>query len=327
MRAFVTGGSGFIGRNLVKRLISQKWSVICLTRKNQDLGVGGNKIKIIQGDLRNLGSFNQEIKQADVIFHLAAALPHHGLSEKEYWDINVGGLRNLLNASKNLMIKRLVHVSTVGIYGSTGKNGVNENSPLHPTDAYSRSKAEAETVLREFASKYSLPFTIIRPTIGFGPGDLRPGFSNLFRLIQKHRFIPVGKGDNYFHTIYVENLIDALFLATLEDKAKGEDFIIGDDPCLTMGEIIKTIAKTEKVNLPNYYLPIPIAFLLARFFDLGRIIGLPAPLTTQRVKFITENRRYDITKAKKILGYKADIKFPEAVRKTYLWYRLNGYLN
>lgn len=326
MRAFVTGASGFIGLNLVKKLLSEKWSVVCLTRKGFSLNLNDDKLSIIKGDLLEVSSFKQELKGIDIVFHLAGGLPHHKLSDQGYWDINVKGLKNLLGATKNLKVKRFVHVSTVGIYGPTNEEGVNENSPLNLTDAYSKTKAEAERVLREFSSKYKLPFTIIRPTIGYGPGDLRPGFSTLFRLVKKGRFIKVGKGNNYFHTIYIENLVDALMLAAAKKKAVGEDFIVGDDPCPKTKEIFEAIEDVEHVNIPDYYLPVWIAHIVAKFFDILSKINFPAPLTTQRVNFITQNRRYDISKARTVLGYNPKIKLQEGIRRTYNWYKENGYL-
>lgn len=327
MRAFVTGGSGFIGSNLIKRLIAEEWSVVCLTRKSNDLGLKHRRLRVVQGNLLDKKTFERYLSKVDVIFNLAAGLPHHKLSDQAYWDINVGGTQNLLEVSKKYKLKRFVHVSTVGIYGPTDRKGVTESSPLSLTDSYSKTKAEAEQVLKEYAQKYKMPFTIIRPTIGFGPCDTRPGFLNLFRLIKKQRFILIGNGNNYFHTIYVENLIDALLLAAVEKKAIGEDFIIGDDPCPTMREVVSKIAQVEKKKLPNFYLPVPVATLVAKCGDFGEVFGFKIPLTTQRIKFITQDRRYNISKAREVLGYKPHFNLEQAVERTYGWYLKNGYFD
>lgn len=312
MKAFVTGATGFIGSNLVKRLLSDGWSVKVLVREHEGKLVQHDKLKVIKGTLADLDKIDQGTKDADVVFHLAAGLPYHNLSCDEYWKTNVEGTKNILIACKKNKVKRLVHVSTVGIYGASSD--------------YSMSKAKAEELIRDYIRDFNLPVTIIRPTIGYGPGDTRPGFLNLFRLINKGLFIPVGNGENYFHTFYIDNLIDALLLASHEKSAEGQDFIIGDEVCPKMKDIVKAIYKAENKKLPKFNLPLPLATILSWVCDVFQYIGLPAPLTSKRLQFITENRKYDITKAKQVLKYKPKIDLEEGVRKTFLWYKENGYL-
>lgn len=328
MNILVTGATGFIGSNLVKRLITQKHKVKVLVRNNSNL----NKIEKIKqvervlGDLTDYNSLLKAMKGIDVVFNLAAALPYHKLSDDQYWSINADGVKNVVKACLKANVGRLVHVSTVGVYGQTSPEGVDESAQLVLTDAYSKSKAAGDKNIFDAIKKQNLQATIIRPTIAYGPGDTRPGFSNLFPLMKKGLFIPVGNGENYFHTTYIENLIDALLIASSHKKALGQDFIIGDDPCPKMKEIINTIAKVEGVNLPGFYIPTNMAEILAKLFEIGQMIGLPAPLTTQRVKFITQNRKYNINKAQNLLGYQPKIDLKEGVSQTYLWYKEHGYI-
>lgn len=324
MKVLVTGATGFIGSNLIERLVSHKWEVKALVRpKNRRFNIN-NKVEMIFGDLKDLDKVKNKIKKTDIVFNLAGALPHHYLPEKKYWETNVEGVKNLLKVYRNSNIKRFVHVSTTGIYGST--IWANERSALHLDSVYAKSKAVGENFVFEAYKKEKLPVTIIKPTIAYGPGDTRPGFSNLFPLIKKMIFVPVGEGKNFFHTIYVENLVEALILAATNKEAIGEDFIIGDDPCPTMKQIIKTIARVENVTIWPFYIPLPLAFMIGKCFDVTKKFGIPSILNSQRVKFITENKKFDISKAKKILGYKASVNLEEGIRKTYLWYKENNYL-
>ncbi len=319
MKAFITGATGFIGTNLIHRLLKDGWQVKALVRDEKKFRLPEHKnLKLIKGSLTDQVSLDEGSKGVDIVFNLAAGLPYHQLSEEKYIQANVTGVENLLKAAYDARVDRLVHISTVGIYGSSGSDVINEQSKVNTRDIYSETKYKGEQTVRDFAKKTGLQFVIIRPTIGYGPYDIRPGFLDLFKFIKKRLFFLVGEGNNFFHTIYVENLVDAFILAATKKEAKDEDFIIGDEVCPTMRELAQTIAKVERVSLNPFYLPRWFAFFLAR---------LPGvPLTNQRVTFITENRRYSTEKAKKILGYKPRYNLEEGIKKTYDWYIEKGYL-
>lgn len=324
MKVLITGGTGFIGSNLTKRLLSQGWKVKVLVRKGHV--TKKNNPKVVVGDLTDLNSINEAVKDVEVVFNCAAALPYHKLPEREYWNANVLGVKNVVKACQKQGVDRLVHVSTVGVYGAATDGIIDERSPLVLGDVYSRTKAQGDKLVFSAIKSKKLQATIVRPTIGYGPGDLRPGFLNLFKLIKKRFFIPIGNGENYFHTIYVENLLDALILVAEKKESVGTDFIIGDEPCSTMGEILKELSKITNVELLPLKIPLFVAEAAGRVFDVTGKFGLPAPLNSQRVNFLTENRRYSIKKAKNMLGYKPEKSLPEALKETYSWYRENGYL-
>lgn len=312
MKALVTGATGFIGGNLVNRLLSQGWVVHALVRRKSKYSALKRKgVVVFFGDLNNFDSIKRATRGVDVVFNCAAALPYHKLPGKEYEKANVLGVTNVLETAKRSRVKRVVHISSVAIY--------------KPTDVYSKTKLSGERIVWDHVKK-GLAAAVIRPTIAYGPGDIRPGFLDLFRLIKKGMFIPVGTGENLFHTIYIDNLIDALYQAATKKAAQGEGFIIGDDPCPKMKQIIKAIATVQGKKLPRFYIPLPIAYLAAVFFEVLQRFGIPAPLTIRRVKFITEPKKFNITKAKRLLDYKPRVGLKEGVEKTYNWYKSRGYL-
>ena len=112
----------------------------------------------------------------------------------------------------------------------------------------------------------------------------------------------------------------------LKKEAIGEDFIIGDEPCPTIEQVIKTIAKVENVVIWPFHLPQELCFILGRFFDVAHNFGVPSILNTQRVKFITENKKFDLNKSKIILGYKAKYSLAEGIQRTHDWYKEKGML-
>lgn len=326
-KALVTGATGFIGSNLVKRLLRDGWKVKALVRaKSSYATIRKLGVDIFIGDITNSESIHEAVRKVDMLFNCAAALPYHRLPDKDYWEVNVKGVGNVLKACYKSGVKRVVHISTVGIYGKTGKTALNEEALPKPNEIYSKTKFEGEKLIFREIKRGHLYVTIIRPTIGYGPGDTRPGFLDLFKLIKMGIFVPIGKGENFFHTIYVDNLIDALLLAATKKEAIGEDFVIGDDPCPKMKDVISAIAKATKSSPLPVNLPASAALLAAKLFDPLKRMGFSTPLTTQRVKFITEDKIFSIEKAKKLLGYKPRVGLTEGLRRTYRWYLENKYL-
>lgn len=324
MKVLVTGSTGFIGSKLVKRLLQEGWQVRCLVRKKQ---THIRKLEYIFGDLSDPTSLAKACKGVDIVFNLAAVLPHHNLPASEYFKTNYEGVKNILQASVKSKVKRVVHVSTVGIFGSTDNSIVDEKSKHRTNDPYSESKEAAEKLIAEYIKAKKIAIVIIRPTLAYGPGDIRPGFSDLFKFIWKRIFILVGSGENYFHTIYIDNLIDALLLAATKKEAIGEDFIIGDDPCPKMKEVVFAISKAERRLIYPFFIPVVIARVIGIFFDISSKLGIPKILNSRRVKFITENRRFSINKAKNILGFKPMVGLEEGTKITFNWYKENGYIN
>lgn len=327
MKALVTGATGFVGGKLVTRLLEKGWKVKAFVRRGSNFSKFSKEknLKIVFGDVSDFDSLEKAVVGVDVVFSCAAALPYHNLIQKEYWEVNVKGIRNLMAACLAGKIKKVVYLSTVGIYGTTSRKGKSEKSEYKVTNVYSKTKYEGEKIVWEYIKK-GLPVVIIKPTIAYGPTDTRPVFLNLFLMVKKGIFPLVGKGDNFFHTIYIDNLIDSLLLAATKKSAMGEDFIIGDDPCPTMRLIVKTISEIQGKKVWTFSLPRWLAYPAGIFFDLLQFTGLPAPLTTRRVDFMTQNKRFIIDKAKKVLGYSPKIGLGEGLRRTLKWYKENGYL-
>lgn len=319
IKVLITGGSGFIGSALIKRFLGKQYNLTILLRKKD--AFKNENVNIIRGDLKNKDDVLLAVKGQDLIYNAGAVLPHHNLPKKEYWLTNFGGVRNITEASLKFNVKRLIHVSTVGVYGSTELGIANESSLANPQDVYAKSKFEAEKHIFSLRKK-GLKFVIIKPTIGYGPGDMRPGFIDLLRLVKVKLFAPmVGDGENFFHTVYVDNLIDALVLCAIKKEALYEDFIIGDDPCFKMKDIMKAMYKVRGKDMPFLNMPKSLAYLLGFGGDFAEKLGLKSSLTTQRVKFLTQNKRFSINKAKKMLGYKPRVNFQMGIVNTYKWYQ------
>ncbi|MEK7526567.1 MAG: SDR family NAD(P)-dependent oxidoreductase [Patescibacteria group bacterium] len=307
----VTGATGFIGSNLVDRLVAADIKVKALVRDANNIGkLNRKKVEIVEGDLTNYDSLDPVLDKVDVIFNLAAGLPHHHLSGEQYKKTNIIGLENLIKKAIEKKVGKVIHVSTVGVYG-TNANNVDESFKPKPSDVYSRSKLAGERVVQKYKNKIAV--VIVRPTIAYGPGDTRPGFLNLFKLIKKGMFVPVGRGSNYFHTIYIDNLIDGLLLVATNKQAIGQDFIIGDDPCPTMKEILSLMYILLGKKMPRVYIPKSLV-----------VFGIPVVLNKRRVNFLTADKKYKIDKAKRILGYNPKVDLTAGLQATLKWYIKKG---
>ena len=316
MKILITGATGFIGQHLTKALIkSGHWVTVFCRSPQKALVLKKFGARLSMGNIKDYQNIKNAVKDNQVIFHLAATLAAHKAQEKKYFQVNVLGTKNILEASKN--VKLFVHTSSVGIYGPTSLKGKTENSSRHPTDIYSKTKLEGENLVWQKIKK-GFPAIIIRPTLVYGPGDRTSGMANLISAIGKRRFIIPGSGQNFFHTLYIDNLIQAYLLCLDKKKAIGKDFNIGDQEASPLKELVYEIAKAQDVPPPPL---VPKALLIppTLIFDILEKIGLPAPLTSYQLNFLTQNRTFPIKKAQKVLGYRPKVALSQGIEKTVKW--------
>ncbi len=306
-KILVTGATGFIGRNLIDRLLLEKSNTHVLVRNSKDaanfkkMGVGA-----FVADLTDSKSLRKFPRGIDIVFNLAGGLPYHKLSDEEYFKINVDGVRNLMEVCIKRKVKKVVHISTVGIYGEVVKDVDEKNRPV-PVGVYAKSKLAGEKIVMEYSKK--LKVVIVRPTIAYGPYDTRPVVLSIFKFLKKGFFVLIGGGENYFHTVFVSNLVDGLILAATKKSADGKDFIIADEPCLRFKDLVLTIQNAMLNN--SYVLNVPI--------EIAKLtLGFVFP---RKLDFMTATKKYRIDKAKKLLGYKPKIGLDEGVRQTLKWYK------
>ena len=286
-----------------------------LIRKKKECFIFGDlRVQCCVGDLLDPNSLFMAMDDVDIVFNASGALPHHRLIDSDYWKINVDGVENLMQAALRRHVKKVVHLSTVGIYGEQVDN-VDEKTLPNPKGAYAESKLAGETVVSGYQSD-KMSTIIIRPTIAYGPGDTRPVILSLSKLIKRGVFIPIGNGKNYFHTVFIANLVDAIVMSATRKVAEGESFIVGDDPCPTIGQLWNIMTKIAEKTPPKIYIPKPIAYTFSK----------PFPVIARKVKFLTTNKRYKIDKAKRILGYKPQVDLTEGMAITLDWYKSRSLL-
>ena len=328
MRVLVTGGTGFTGKALVRRLIDAGHHVVALDYKE---GLKTQEIRdwgaeVIIGSVTDPAAVAKSAQGVEIVFHLAAAFREMNVSDSCYEDVNVQGTANVLEASLKQGVKRFIYCSTQGVHGNVDHPPGDENSPIAPADYYQRTKYEGEVVCRKYQEK-GMPIVIIRPTAIFGPGD-HERYTMIFKRVGSGTFPMFGSGKTFYHPVYIDNLTDAFLLVMQDGKGDGQAYIIADEEYVELNDLVRRVAKAMGVNVrvPHY----PLWPLIAAGHVCEKIcapFGLTPPIFPRRVDWFRQNRAFKIVKAKKELGYQPKVDLDTGLRRMYEWLCQNGHLS
>lgn len=325
-KVLVTGATGFAGSHLAKRLIDEGRDVRVLARPTADLSkpeLAG--AEIFHGDLTDEDSVCRALDGVETVFHIAALFRKAKLPDRAYWAVNYEGARTLLRESHQHGVSRFVHCSTVGVLGHISKPPANETTPYNPGDIYQTTKCEAEKEALRFQKEKGLPVSVVRPAGIYGPGDTR--WLKMFKGIAGHRFPMVGSGDTLIHLVYIDDLVDAFILASEKPNAVGQVYIAGGARYVTLNEFAGAVSQAVSCPMPKLHIPVgPVRLASAICEDLCRAVHIEPPLYRRRVDFFVKDRAFDITKAKRDLGYSPKVDLEEGVARTVDWYRKSGWL-
>jgi nucleoside-diphosphate-sugar epimerase len=327
MRALVTGGMGFTGSHLVRRLLSRGHEVLVLDLHKglfyDELKEKGAKIEL--GSISDPGLVNKMVKESEMVYHIAAAFRQMNVPARFYWDVNVEGTRNLLDAAYRFKVRKFIHCSTVGVYGNVKYPPADENSPISPADYYQLTKYEGEKLVQNYAEKGLNAVTLLPAGI-YGPGD-QGRFLILFRFVKSGYFLMFGSGRTYFHTVFIENLIDAFELATEKEGLIGERFIIADENFYSLNELVEMVAEAMGLSLKVQKVPFWPIWLIAFACEMVcKPLRLNPPIFRRRIDWFRQVRAFSIEKAKKELGYIPRVSTEEGLRRTVKWYQEHGYI-
>jgi nucleoside-diphosphate-sugar epimerase len=326
MTVLVTGATGFLGTSLVRRLLSDGARVRVLARSPakakplQDRGAD-----IVVGDITDSASVAAAADGVTVVYHLAGRLFAPGMPATEYYRTHVEGTEQLLaHCNGDSTVQRFVHCSTTGVLGVTGERPADETAPCRPTNAYEATKAEAEFAVRE-RSRVGLPAVIARPGLVYGPGDLH--LLPFFRAVLRRQFRPIGRRSVWLHPIYIDDMVEALVRCGERAEAVGECFHIAGREPVSLADLADAIARAGGTRMSRGYIPRPAAHALAVVGDrLPPDLRRSAPLTRSRLDFLTHSRVYDVTKARRLLGFAAATDLPAGAAQSVAWYREHGHL-
>lgn len=330
MRIFITGGSGFIGSRLAPLAVQSGHQVTVVTAVNNSVeqarcdALAKAGINIVVAPLEDSAALARELRDHDVVIHLAAAQHEAQAPESHFHNVNVEGTRRLLDLAAKAGVRRFVHGSTIGVYGSAAAGSLDEQSPLAPDNPYGRTKAAAEKVVREFESA-AMEWCIVRISETYGPGDMR--LLKLFRGIQKGRYLTVGPGENLHQLIYVDDLSRGLLAACSAPGAHGQTAVLAGSEVVTTNAMVEAISVALGSQRRVLHAPMWPFVLAAHVFEATfSPLGLKPPLHRRRLDFFRKSFSFSTAKAQAALGFKAEIGFQEGARRTAEWYFTQGYL-
>ncbi|MEC4894926.1 MAG: NAD(P)-dependent oxidoreductase [Oscillatoria sp. PMC 1051.18] len=318
MKVLVTGGTGFLGKRLAGKLKQLNYEVTVLGR-NTIIGkqLASEGLNFIPVDLQNPQATIAACQKQDYIFHCAALSSPWG-KYQDFYNANVIGTKNIIQACQTHQIKRLIHISTTAVYFDfTHRFNIKENSPLpsKPANHYAKTKLLAETEINQ-ATKQGLPAIIIRPRGIFGPGDTAI-LPRLIRASQSFGIPFINDGQACIDITYIDNVVDALLLCKdAPDKSLGKIFNISNDEPMKLAKILRMLFSKLDFPLKTKRFSYPTAYGLATILEnLGKIMGKEPLLTRYTVGLLAFSQTLDISAAKEELGYQPSISIEEGLNR------------
>jgi len=305
-KVLVTGGAGFIGSTLVRKLLKEGFQITVF----DDLSIGlrdnlpkNEKLRFMEGDVSDFKATSSAIRTHPYVIHLAAQafVPLSYEMPKKVAEVNATGSLNVFKACLNHSVHRLVHVSSSEVYGTAKYTLMNEQHTMHPHSTYAVAKAAADMWAQTLHWEHNLPVVILRPFNTFGPRESLPYFiPEMIRQCLKEPKIEVGNLETSRDFTYVEDSTEAMVTALQTPNIEGEIINIGTSKAWKMKEVLNIIKKETNAQDKEVIL------------DKNRL--RPKDVKT----LATDNKR-----ASEILAWKPKTTFREGIQETIRWYKRN----
>jgi nucleoside-diphosphate-sugar epimerase len=325
MHYLITGATGFIGGHVAEACVERGQRVSAIARPGGDAALLEQwGATVHRGDLTDPAFVRKALEEVDVVVHCAAKVGDWGPVEA-YRAVNVEGLRALLEACKGHSLSRFLHMSSLGVYPARHHHGTDETAPLpeRHADGYTQSKVEAEQLALRYYRDFGVPVVVLRPGFVYGPRD-RTVLPKLVYGLQIGKLRYPGGGQAALNTIYVGNLVEAVFLAVGHEGAVGQVYNLTDGEHVSKRRFIEYIADALGLPRPTRTPPLWAAKVVTRVVEgWAHLTGArEAPAFTQaRLKFFAYNLDFSIDKARRELGYRPRFGFEDGMFRTMQWYK------
>ena len=331
MKAAVTGGTGFLGQAIVRQLVPICDEVRVLTRRPEAAAeVRAQGAVPITGDVTRRGGCEGLVEPGDVIFHAAAQVDLRA-HWRQFYQTTVEGTRELLRAALPRRPGRFVYVGTGAVYPPSVEKGppvCADRVPAKPApyNRYARAKIMAEQIVRRWCDRVGCPWTILRLTFVYGPGN-REYLRQCARIGRRGNLMIIGPGNNLISTLYVDDGARACILAGTHPAAVGRVYDVANEESVPQEVFIGATAEALGFARPVRHIPYPVAFtgsLLAE--AISGMLGREPRICRAAIKLMAANQRVDTSPIREELGWKPEIDFEEGIRKTRQWCQANMHL-
>jgi len=306
VKVLVTGSAGFLGGHLVVMLVERGDEIRAMVRPVEDSRrlrkLAG--VEVVQGDLTEPESLRRAVQGGQRVYNVAAKTGPWGL-EEVYRAINVRGLADLINISMDAGVQRIVHTSSITVYGHHLHGIVTEDAPFHVEDnPYSRTKIAGERLIANLVKDRSAPVVIVRPAWFYGPRD-SASFGRFVALVESGKGFLIGSGKNIVPVVYVRDAAQGLIKAgDAGDEVIGRAYTLADDGRVTQAEYMNTIADELHVPELSRHIPYTALYTAGRATELvwqamGRRNAAPPPVTTYGVTLLGRDQQFSIEKARR----------------------------
>lgn len=323
----VTGGTGFTGSVLLRKLCDLGCKVRVIARPSSDRAAfAGLPIKWFSGDVFDKAIIEQACVGVHYVFHVAAAYREAKIADDVYEKVHVDSTKYLVEAClRGDSLKRFIHVSTVGVLGHIDNPPVDEMAAYNPGDIYQRTKTDAEKWILDCAQRTHLPLTIIRPAAIYGPGDRR--LLKLYKMAMLSIVPIIGHTKGLYHLIHVEDLTAFMILAADHPNTLGQTYICGNPEPISIKDMLATIADHFGHSVKFIRIPAWPIFLLADICEwVCKPFGVEPPIYRRRIAFFTKDRAFITDKMRRDTGFQYRYSNAEGIRATGDWYKANAWL-
>jgi len=315
-RWLVTGGTGFLGSHIARRLIADGihpvlFDIARLPPDDDDIK---DQVTVIDGDVQDREAIRAALEGVSHVIHTAAALPIQ-VSKKKIYASNVRGTRYVLHEALQAGVKRVVFISSTAVYGVPKVHPIDEESPMIPLGHYGSSKVEAEKICHQYQQR-GLEVNIIRPKTFLGTGRLGV-FEILFEWIAEGRRIPLlGNGENHYQLLEVTDLVDGIVKAATVEGVTNETMNIGADRYQTLNQDMQALFDHANSGSKLWHLPARPGEFALRGLELAQL----SPLAAWHYGTMWRDSYVEVDKAKRLLGWQPQYSNAEALIRAWDWY-------
>ncbi|MDX1419210.1 MAG: NAD-dependent epimerase/dehydratase family protein [Rubricoccaceae bacterium] len=320
MRAFVTGGTGFVGSHLVEELLRRGYAVRCLVR-SEPKWLEGLPVTLVHGDLSGGDALREGVEGVDLVYHVA------GLTRAPEPDAlrraNVEGTLRLLDAADEAGTPKVLVTSSLAAAGPSRGGPLIEDDPMRPISDYGRSKAEMEQRLRDRFSDSRV--VVVRPTVVYGPREA--DIYTVIRAADKQRVFPLVRGGARLDIVHVRDLVRGMADAAEAEGTAGETYFLGGPRPYTWGEVREAVIAALGHGVVRLDVPRAVVSPVAAVVEgVARLVGRYPPLNREKAREAKAEWVVSSEKARAAFGYAPEVGLAEGMRETVAWYRTHGWL-